>query len=1021
MKRRKQLLSILLMLALCVGLTTPVSFAEVVSWRDPSGEDFSLVVEDGCLTDYYACGKNLIIPDTVTSIGDKAFFHCTDLTSVTIPGSVITIGDSAFEGCTGLTSVTILDGVTTIGNSAFKDCAGLTSITIPSTVNTFGVWQTFDGCTDLTISGYFGTEAESYAYGGKIPFHYLDPVYPESPEEMEPLVYSEVIAPRYEAAREFSEGLAAVKENGKWGYIDTEGNTVIPFQYDGASSFAEGYAIVCTLIEGRSYQEEYCGELCWYDCYQYSFIDETGSLTDFIHVNTATGNEEPVLSMLRRGESIDPGTFYNGAVALLWNMEGKKGGALFDTEGKEIPIEIEEDLFVDPDDPNSGLWNYYAGGWPITEGTTILTLTDSTGKTVKKYYNFEARTLFAPLCDQFNLPGEDIECSVSLRPFDQGLAPVILDYFEMGVWMEERKIGFVDKSGAWVVEPRDYWDYNSWTRIKDDGAESVHLVFDDEGWAVMCDDGMWETYGAINKNGDTVLDFKYELILPFTNGIAGIKHSGKTGYINAEKEFVILPQYRYAGPFGSNGYAIASNVDNPLRERNSCVLIDRRGDVVPGSEGLDLDYYWEDIGHYNYNPQIMRSPGEYIIIRDCGEGRPSDEYYGVTVYDNAKYGFGKISRGTSLAKSMFTVDTAAATYTGSAITKKVASDLILDTDYTVTYANNVNAGTATITITGKGNYSGTLTYTFAIQAGGGNSGGSSSGSSSGGGSSALTYAISVPADVKNGEVSVSPKNAGAGAVVTITLKADKGFQADEVTVTDKNGKAVELKDLGEGKFSFVMPASRVSVDAAFTQEEPAPTETPPAEEPPAAEVSVSQQFKDIEAGDWYTNAIQYVSDRGMMNGMSDDTFAPDLSASRAMLVTILYRLEGEPAAAASAFSDVASGKYYANAVAWASSGGIVNGFEDGSFRPDGAITREQLATILYRYAADKSWVTVEAANLSAYIDVAQISPYAVQAMGWANAAGLITGTDWGGLHPGGNATRAEVAAILMRFCENVVK
>ena len=156
-----------------------------------------------------------------------------------------------------------------------------------------------------------------------------------------------------------------------------------------------------------------------------------------------------------------------------------------------------------------------------------------------------------------------------------------------------------------------------------------------------------------------------------------------------------------------------------------------------------------------------------------------------------------------------------------------------------------------------------------------------------------------------------------------------------------------------------------------------------------------------------------------MNGISDTTFNPTGTTTRGMIVTMLYRLEDEPLAGASEFTDVASGSYYADAVAWAAANGVVKGVTDTTFVPNAAITREQLAAILYRYAQLKEYDVDKTNDLSVYTDAAQISAYATEAMQWANATGLITGNTSTALNPKGNATRAEVATILMRFCETV--
>ena len=182
-----------------------------------------------------------------------------------------------------------------------------------------------------------------------------------------------------------------------------------------------------------------------------------------------------------------------------------------------------------------------------------------------------------------------------------------------------------------------------------------------------------------------------------------------------------------------------------------------------------------------------------------------------------------------------------------------------------------------------------------------------------------------------------------------------------------------------------------------------------------------QGFADVADTDWFADAVQYVSDNGMMNGTSETTFGPNETTTRGMIVTILYRLEGEPEAeATSAFADVAADMYYADAVNWAAANNIVTGYDDTSFGPDDTITREQMAAILYRYAQYKGYdVTTGGMALNEYTDAGQISEYAVPAMQWANENGLITGSTATTIEPQGNALRAEVATILMRFCEGI--
>lgn len=185
--------------------------------------------------------------------------------------------------------------------------------------------------------------------------------------------------------------------------------------------------------------------------------------------------------------------------------------------------------------------------------------------------------------------------------------------------------------------------------------------------------------------------------------------------------------------------------------------------------------------------------------------------------------------------------------------------------------------------------------------------------------------------------------------------------------------------------------------------------------------SVALPFVDVNAADWFCEAVRYVYARGMMGGTGANTFSPGGTTTRAMIVTILHRLEGTPeAGAGTAFTDVAGGAYYAQSVAWASANGIVNGFEDGSFRPGEAITREQMAAIFMRYARYRGVDVTAQASLDSFPDQAKVSSYAREAMAWSASTGLIGGMD-GLLVPGGSATRAQAATILMRLCVNVLE
>ena len=183
-------------------------------------------------------------------------------------------------------------------------------------------------------------------------------------------------------------------------------------------------------------------------------------------------------------------------------------------------------------------------------------------------------------------------------------------------------------------------------------------------------------------------------------------------------------------------------------------------------------------------------------------------------------------------------------------------------------------------------------------------------------------------------------------------------------------------------------------------------------------------FTDVSETAWYKNSVDYAVEHGLMNGTGTNTFEPESTMTRAMLVTVLWRYANAPKPGANPFTDVPNGKWYTDAVAWAAENGVVNGVGDGKFEPDGSVTREQMATILYRYAQKVGIDTSKHTELSAFPDASRVSAYARAPMQWIVAEGVIGGSrengqDW--LNPQGNATRAEIATILMRFIENVAK
>lgn len=291
-------------------------------------------------------------------------------------------------------------------------------------------------------------------------------------------------------------------------------------------------------------------------------------------------------------------------------------------------------------------------------------------------------------------------------------------------------------------------------------------------------------------------------------------------------------------------------------------------------------------------------------------------------------------------------------------------------------------------------------YTAPTPGGGGGGGG-------GGAVAPTTYDIVIPSALAN-TVKADKTKAAAGDTLTLTVAGE-----GTLTVTDANGKTVALTDLGSGKYTFKMPSAKVSVGFKTTADQPCD----------GGKDCPSAPFTDVDTAKWYHLSVDYVLTHKMMNGVSSRAFAPNANLTRGMLVQILYNLEGKPKGTAASFSDVQADAWYAEAVGWAASNKVVTGYVDGTFRPNAAVTREQAAAILYRYAQSKGIdVSVgENTNILSYVDVQQASEYAIPALQWAVGAGVLNGKNGGRLAPTGTATRAEIAAIMQRWCENIIK
>ena len=293
-------------------------------------------------------------------------------------------------------------------------------------------------------------------------------------------------------------------------------------------------------------------------------------------------------------------------------------------------------------------------------------------------------------------------------------------------------------------------------------------------------------------------------------------------------------------------------------------------------------------------------------------------------------------------------------------------------------------GENNMTVTIPKGSTGERSYTAHWRYNGGSSGGSSS------------YPITVPSKTENGTVTVSPKNASAGSTVTITVKPDSGYVLETISVTDKNGNDLKLTDKGGGKYTFTMPASKVEVKATFMEDN-----------------SVLNFFYDVPNDAYYYEAIKWAAENGVTGGIGNGLFGPNQPCTRVQIVTFLWRAAGSPVVNyLMPFTDVDEGAYYAEAVRWAASCGIVTGLTETTFGTNGVCTRAQAATMIYRYAQAQGKGFTGAWMF--HLPFTDVPEWAYESVAWCYMNGVTTGVNETAFAPGNDCTRAQIVTFLWR-------
>lgn len=972
--------------------------------------------------------------DSLTTIGEEAFSGCGRLTAAPLAGAT-SIGDSAFQNCTALTSLSFCktDNVS-IGGSAFSGCTGLTALTIPASVTSIGD-AAFGECKNVDEITFKGTTPPTCGnsiipVGNVYEFQIIVPEGSESSYQtnlgntLKDYVSSARKYPLFVNGRQFtSKELSIACGSGTASFDVTTStltltnatieNTGGNYGYGGAiNSGLENLTIKLVGTNTINAERDSISS------------DPNCNITI---VRGETGGDMPTLTC----DVIDMG---RGG----WPYTGSENAGNLTVDGVELTVN--DYVFVHHDITfQNGAQVNVTGGLTANHNATITVEGDATNVTVASI-SMGNGTGFDPNNNKLELSSGTLtitggsNCAISFNPASTGSIAINGGTFETkndngkAANLNTDKIT-VDNS----LEMTGSWDGGTvFITAKPDGKVPVTVAADPAGAGTLTGNGRYEPNSPVTVTAAANAGYYFigwyegdtqkstETSYTFTVPEAGATLTAKFGidYLglaelaknNLESalgtpvfEWSTLTQavdaYEKADEFVNGGELPTGVINAQTRFQALTGYYSGVEELDFSNLGLnneDLTELYLFTGVTELNLSGNKDVTDLTALKDLTQLETLDiSGTGVTTAD-------VLVSGDALAFSALKTLTAQnlSLTSLSALAKAAGADGFNTdavtkwdfTDSTLTDTEDNKADVAAIQEKlGEKFLPPTIQTTPdepEIPATPVNPGG------------VTTYTVTVE-DAENGKVTRSPARAGRGTTVTITTAPDDGYELDKLTVTDARGSELELTDKGNGKYTFRMPASKVTVEAVFTEILPEPL-----------------PFIDVDEDAWYADAVRYVYEHDLMAGYGGDLFGPNDELSRAQFCQIIYNMEDPPAVTgSSAFTDVADGAWYANVVTWAAENGIVVGYGGGLFGPEDNITREQFAAILYRYAQAKGYGTTASFDLSAYGDVSDVSAWAISAMQWACGKDIIKGTSPTTLAPQGTATRAQAATMLQRFCE----
>lgn len=952
--------------------------------------------------------KNLTIPNSVTSIHRYAFSDCYGLNSLIIPENVTSIGQGALQDCYGLKNIVIPNGITSIENDVFKGCTGLNSVVIPSSVTSVG-YKAFQDCNSLTDVYFGGSEEqwnaisidrrnrfltnatihykstgpvdekkniqntevtgvqESYTYtGGAI-----------TPEVVVKDGSSTLVAGAdYEVSYDNNEnhGTATITIAGKGRY---SGKKIVTFEItkavltitakDKTITYGDVPAndgvTITGLVNGDT-ESIVTGLEYSYDYEQY------GNVGTYAITPKAAVADNYEIKLVAGKLKVEPKT-----VGLTWN-----DGNLY-YNGKAKNVSAEATGTVNGDEVKVTV----VGGNKTEIGAYTAAATGLTGAKAANYalptdtaHSYSIVSALNKLRVEPNTITATVEgLTIKLVGYATGEITISADDAVVeGDKLTVHGVEYtIDKSGVKEIPAEVEIETPTSNVKKAEGATIDDSVVSEINSAETKGEGLNEAAADTIAVADKTITAEDKANAVTKVKVQTVLDIRPKSYANGELTMNIEPKIKY----------IYVKADNAVVRSTEPEKLDNSSIKAPITINVKLPSGFE--------PNFAKHGNEMIPVTVSN---------GVATWQQSS--FSDVTLVSDKRAAVITFQfadghTQTIRYTAANIGDKLPTDSknsstfkgwkIGDTIYTTLTDEALTALNGTKTLTAE----------FTANSGS-NGGGSSSGGSSGGGAAATdSYSITVK-NVQNGTVTVSHKTAAKNTTVTITATPDKGYPLSSVKVLDQNNKEVKLNQTN-GKYTFTMPASKVTIQVVFQKE--TTTEKP-----------TSTSFVDVPAGSFYENAVKWAVEKNITTGTSDTTFTPDGICTRAQAVAFLWRAAGspEPKSTTMTFSDVQVGSYYEKAVLWAVENGITKGTSQTAFSPNATCSRSQIVTFLWR---SQQSPTVGTSN--PFTDVAATAYYA-NAVLWAVEKNVTAGTSSTTFSPNADCTRAQIVTFLYRTYTN---